>query len=521
MSPFRRGAGHGTGRGPERGSAEQAAGAARLTLSRTARRSGLFCLLLVPVLLVDLSRLQVVQAGHYNDNPANQRALLARYAQPRGDIVVDGSSVTGSRATGGYFDYVRTYTDGPLYAPVTGLSSQTYGNTLLEGVEDGVLSGTDSRMAVHPLLNAVTREQVPGGKVITTINAKAQQAAFAGLGGKRGAVAAIEPATGRILALASAPSYDPGSVAGTGPTVAANWANLTGSATAPMLNRALRQTYPPGSTFKLVTASAGLTAGVYSGIDVPTDSPDPYTPSDTTVPITNESAADPCLNATLRVALEVSCNTVYGKLGDDVGEAGMVRMAQAYGFNQTSQTIPVGVAESVFPTGLTGHALLALSSIGQYDTAATPLQMAEVGAAIADNGTLMRPQLVSSLTRADGTTVQSFAPKVFGHPVTAAVAAELQQMMVGVVSDPLGTGGNAAIPGVTVGGKTGTAQNGVGNSGTPYAWFVCWARPSGDAVAPVAVAVVIEDSNANRADVSGGGLAAPVARAVMQAVLNG
>ena len=512
MSPFMR-----------RGGREQAAaaGAARLTLSRTARRAGMFCLLLVPVLLVNLTRVQVVQAGRYNGNAANQRAVLARYSQPRGDIVVGGSPVTGSRATGGVFDYVRTYTDGPLYAPVTGFSSQTYGNTLLEGVEDGVLSGTDSRLAVHPLLNAITREQVPGGKVITTINARAQQAAFAGLGGKRGAVAAIEPATGRILALASTPSYDPGGIAGTGPAVTADWATLTGSTTQPMLNRALRQTYPPGSTFKLVTASAGLTNNVYSGIDVPTNSPDPYTPSDTTVPITNENAADPCQDATLRVALEVSCNTVYGKLGDDVGEAGMVRMAQAYGFNQTSQTIPVGVSESVFPTGLTGQAYLALSSIGQYDTAATPLQMAEVGAAIADNGTLMEPQLVSSLTRADGTPVQTFKPKVFGQPVTAAVAAELQQMMVGVVSSPLGTGGNAAIPGVTVGGKTGTAQNGVGNSGTPYAWFVCWAKPSGASVAPVAVAVVIEDSNANRADVSGGGLAAPVARAVMQAVLNG
>jgi peptidoglycan glycosyltransferase len=510
MSPF--------GRGREQ---QPPAGAVRLTLARTARRAGLFCLLLVVALLVNLSRVQVVQAPHDNDNPANQRTVLARYAQPRGDIVVGGSPVTGSRATGGTFDYVRTYTDGPLYAPVTGLSSQTYGNTLLEGVEDGILSGTDSRLAVHPLLNAVTREQVPGGKVITTIDAKAQQAAFAGLGGKRGAVAAIEPATGRILALASTPSYDPGSVAGTGPAVTADWTRLTTDSTQPMLNRALRQTYPPGSTFKLVTASAGLADGVYSGIDVPTDSPDPYTPSDTTVPIVNESASDPCLDATLRVALEVSCNTVYGKLGDDVGEAGMVRMAQAYGFNQTGQVIPVGVAQSVFPTGLTGQAYLALSSIGQYDTAATPLQMAEVGAAIADGGTLMEPYLVSSLTRADGTAVRTFQPKVFSHPVSATVADEIQQMMVGVVTDPLGTGGNAAIPGVTVGGKTGTAQNGVNNSGTPYAWFVAFARPSGAAVAPVAVAVVIEDSNANRADVSGGGLAAPVARAVMQAVLNG
>jgi peptidoglycan glycosyltransferase len=513
MSPFGRRA----GRGPEE--SLPAAGAVRLTLSRTARRAGMFCLLLVLALLVNCSRVQVVQAGRYNDNPANQRAALARYAQPRGSILVDGRSVTGSRATGGTYDYVRTYTDGPLYAPVTGYSSQTYGNTFLEGVEDGVLSGTDSRLAVHPWLNAISRAQVAGGTVVTTINAKAQQAAFAGLGGKRGAVAAIEPATGRILVLASTPSYDPGSIAGTGPAVVADWTSLTGQSTQPMLNRALRQTYPPGSTFKLVTASAGLMNNIYGGIDVPTNSPDPYTPSDTSTPIVNENPADPCLNATLAVALAVSCNTVYGKLGVDVGEADMVKMAQAYGFNQTGQVIPVGVATSVFPTGLTGQAFLALSSIGQYDTTATPLQMAEVGAAIANNGVLMAPQLVSSLTRADGTAIQTFSPRTFSRPISATVAAELQQMMVGVVTQ--GTGGNAAISGAVVGGKTGTAQNGVNNSGTPYAWFVSYAKPSASAAAPVAVAVVIEDSNANRADVSGGGLAAPIAKAVMQAVLNG
>ena len=512
MSPF--------GRGSRRESRDaSAAGAVRLSLSRTARRAGLFCLLLTLLLLINCSRVQVVQSQGYDDNPANQRATLARYAQPRGDILVGGRSVTGSRATGGTFDYVRSYTDGPLYAPVTGFSSQTYGNTLLEGVEDGILSGTDSRLASFPLLNAITRDPVPGGNVLTTINAKAQQAAFAGLGGKRGAVAAIEPATGRILALASTPSYDPGSIAGTGSATVAAWSALNAQSTQPMLNRALRQTYPPGSTFKIVTASAALTDGVVDGIDTPTDSPDPYTPADTTTPITNESAADACQNATLMYAMQVSCNTVFAKLGDDVGEAGMVRMAQAFGFNQSAQTIPVGVVPSVFDTSMTGQAFLALSSIGQYNTAATPLQMAEVGAAVADDGTLMQPQLVASITRSDGKQVQGFTPKTFGRPISPAVAAELQQMMENVVTN--GTGTNAAIPGAVVGGKTGTAQNGVNNSGTPYAWFVSYAKPSPSAASPVAVAVVIEDSNANRADVSGGGLAAPIARAVMQAVLNG
>jgi peptidoglycan glycosyltransferase len=499
---------------------EPSAGAVRLALSRTSRRAGQFCLLLILLLLVNCTRVQVLQAKKYDDNAANQRGTIARYAQPRGDIVVGGRAVTGNRRTdSGNFQYRRTYTDGPLYAPVTGLSSQTYGNTLLEGVEDGVLAGTDSDLASHPLLNAISRAQVPGGEVRTTINSAAQKAAFDGLGSKRGAVAAIDPATGKVLALASTPSYDPGRLTGTGSAVTAAWNALNAEATQPMLNRALRQTYPPGSTFKVVTLSAGLADGVYSGIDVPTASPDPYTPPDTTRALTNESASDACLNATLRYALAVSCNTVFGKLGVDVGQAGMVKAAQAFGFNQKSQTIPVGVAPSVFDTTMTSKALLALSSIGQYNTAATPLEMAAVTAAIANGGLLMAPQLVESTTRSDGTVLKAFGPAEFGRPISSAVADQVQQAMVDVVSS--GTGGNAAIPGVTVGGKTGTAQNGVDNSGTPYAWFISWAKPGGSSVSPVAVAVVIEDSNANRADVSGGGLAAPIARSVMQAVLNG
>lgn len=495
------------------------AGERRLSLGRTSRRAAGFCLVLVLALLVNLTRIQFFQAKHYDDHRGNERPVIARYGQPRGQILVAGAPVTGSRATGGVFDYVRTYTDGPLYAPVTGFSSQTYGNTLLEGVEDDVLSGTDTRLSGNPLWAAISREQSPGGHVYTTINAKAQRAAFAGLGAARGAVVALEPATGRILALASTPSYDPGGFAGTGSAATQDWARLTADPAQPMLNRALRQTYPPGSTFKLVTLAAALDAGKYQDVDQPTTSPDPFKPKDTTHPITNESASDACRNATLRYALEVSCNTVFAKLGTDVGAHGMERMAQAFGFDQSAQRVPVGVAESVFPTGLTSQAFLALSSIGQYDTRATPLQMAEVAAAIANGGLLMRPQLVERITRQNGGSVSEFSPKEFGRPVSADVAGEIQSAMIDVVAH--GTGTNAQIPGATVGGKTGTAQNGVDNSGKPYAWFVAWARPKNSDVSPVAVAVVIEDSNANRADISGGGLAAPIARQVMQAVLGG
>lgn len=494
-------------------------GAARLSLGRTGRRAGLFCLALILLLLANATRLQVFQAKSLDDNAANRRNVIARYSQPRGNILVAGKAVTGSRQTGGTLAYQRTYTDGALYAPVTGFSSQTYGNTLLEGVEDQLLTGQDSRLSKNAVWDGISRARVPGGNVYTTINPRAQQAAFNGLGGKRGAVAAIEPATGRILALASAPSYDPNGISGTGQATVADWTRLTADSTQPMLNRALRQTYPPGSTFKVVTLAAALQSGLYSGIDVPTNSPDPYTPKDTDHALTNESASDACTNATLDYALQVSCNTVFGKAGVDVGEQNMVRTAEAFGFNQSDQTIPVGVVRSNFDTGLTSQAFLALSSIGQYDTAATPLQMAEVAAAVANNGTLMRPRLLDKVTRSDGVTVQSFGDRTFSRPVSASVAAQIQQAMVNVVAN--GTGTNAQIPGAVVGGKTGTAQNGVGNSGTPYAWFISYAKPSASAAAPVAVAVVIEDSDANRADISGGGLAAPIAKAVMQAVLSG
>ncbi len=507
------------GQGDQGGRPGPPPGAVRLSLSRTGRRAGLFCLALILLLLANATRLQVFQAKSLNENSANQRNVIARYSQPRGNIMVAGDTVTGSKKTGGTLAYQRTYTDGPLYAPVTGFSSQTYGNTLLEGVEDQILTGQDSRLSTNPVWDAVSRATVPGGNVFTTINPKAQRAAFQGLGGKRGAVAAIEPTTGRILALASTPSYDPNGITGTGPATVADWTRLNADTTQPMLNRALRQTYPPGSTFKVVTLAAALQYGLYSGVDVPTNSPDPYTPKDTDHPITNESASDACTNATLAYALQVSCNTVFGKAGVDVGEQNMVRMAEALGFNQSSQTIPVGVARSNFDTDLTSQAFLALSSIGQYDTAATPLEMAQVAAAVANNGTLMQPRLVDKLTRADGSTVRTFGNRTFSRPFSADVAAQIQQAMVGVVDS--GTGTNAQIPGVVVGGKTGTAQNGVGNSGTPYAWFISYAKPSATAASPVAVAVVIEDSDANRADISGGGLAAPIAKAVMQAVLSG
>ncbi|MFI9329650.1 peptidoglycan D,D-transpeptidase FtsI family protein [Kitasatospora sp. NPDC052868] len=486
-------------------------------MSVTGRRAGTFCLLLIVALCVQATRVQVFQAEELDHNPANQRLTIERYSQPRGNILVGADSVTGSTPTGGRYDYKRTYTDGPLYAAVTGYSSQTYGNTQLEGTEDELLSGTDSRLASWAVWDAVARRQNPGGDVYTTIDRAAQQAAMRGLGGQQGAVAAIEPATGRILALASTPSYDPGSFAGTSAADQAAWNRLQADPDQPMLNRALRQTYPPGSTFKVVTAAAALENGVVTDIDAPTNAPYPYVLPGTTTPLVNDTSACDEPGQSLDAAMVRSCNSVMGYLGVQVGLDRMAAMAGNFGFNDAKLDTPVRAARSNFDTEM-NTSQLALSSIGQFDTAATPLVMAMVAAGVANGGTVLRPQLVDRLTRSDGTTVQLMKPSVYRQAMSPAVAGQVQRLMTDVVEN--GTGRNARIAGAVVGGKTGTAQHGVDNSGTPYAWFISWAKPAGsDKAPPVAVAVVIADSDAT--DVTGGGLAAPIARSVMQAVLGG
>jgi cell division protein FtsI/penicillin-binding protein 2 len=479
------------------------------------RHAAAFCALLMAALLVNAARVQVVQAPSYDGNTANRRSAIARYGQPRGDILVDGVPVTGSRDTGEQLRHERTYRNGPLYAPVTGFASQVYGTTFLEHAEDGILSGTDPMLSLFPLWNDVTRARNRPGNVVTTLNRAAQEAAYRGLGARKGAVAAVEPSTGRILALVSTPSYDPAELSGNGDRVTSAWARLNDDPEQPMLNRAVRQTYPPGSTFKVVTAAAALDAGVVSDLDAPTDSPDPYKLPGTRTRLTNES--DDCEDSSVRAAFEWSCNTVFAKLGVDVGLEAMASTAQAFGFNDTGLRIPFSVAPSTFDTQV-DKAQLALSSIGQYNTRATPLQMAMVAAAVANGGQVRTPYLVERTVRRGGETVATTGSRPIRQAMNPATAVRMRELMTDVVRE--GTGANAAIPGATVGGKTGTAQHGIGNSGVPYAWFVSWAQRDDQLEPRVAVAVVVEDAAADRGDISGGGDAAPIAKAVMRAVLD-
>ncbi|MDQ1017871.1 peptidoglycan D,D-transpeptidase FtsI family protein [Streptomyces afghaniensis] len=488
-------------------------------MNKPLRRIAIFCGLLVLALLVRDNWIQYVKADELRTDTENRRVSIERYASPRGDIIVGGDPITGhATTTSGDFKYKRTYKDGPMWAPVTGFVSQAFGANQLENLEDGILSGNDDRLFFRNTLDMLTGKKKEGGNVVTTLNAAAQKAAYNGLekqGGK-GAVVALEPSTGKILALASFPSYDPSSIAGNSSKDAEAWKKLDkkNNPDDPMLNRALRETYPPGSTFKVLTAAAALEDGLYTDADQKTKSPLPWTMPGTTTPLKNEGNI-PCENATLRAALQYSCNTVFGKIGSDLGNEKMLEAAKKFGFTE-EQFTPVRSSASVFSDNM-NPSQTALSSIGQFNTAATPLQMAMVASAVANNGTLMKPYMVDELQAPNVDTIEKTEPEEMSKPMSAENAQILQSMMETVVEK--GTGTNAKIPGVKVGGKTGTAQHGVDNSENPYAWFISYAKGD-DGSSPVAVAVVIEDDNAVRDDISGGGLAAPIARNVMEAVID-
>ncbi|MFJ6185812.1 penicillin-binding transpeptidase domain-containing protein [Streptomyces sp. NPDC092295] len=482
-------------------------------MNKTIRHTAVICLLLVLALLVRATWVQAYEARALADDKHNRRNVMARYAQPLGDIIVAGSPVTGSRKTAsGDLAYARTYTDGPLYAPVTGYSSQAYDSTQLEGIYSGVLDGTDSRLK-NPL-DAIMGERTAPGDVLTTIDPAVQKAGYRALGGKKGAAVAIDPVTGRVLAVVSTPSYDPTEISGT--TDGDAWKRLTEDAEKPMVNRALRQPLPPGSTFKLVVAAAALEDGLYGSVDERTDSPDPYTLPTTTTVLRNENTAAPCENATIRTALAYSCNTVFAKMADDLGQDKVRAMAEKFGFDDATQEMPVRASESVYPSGM-DRAQTALTGIGQFDVTATPLQMAMVSAALAHDGLLAAPHMVSKVVDASGDTIQSYPDGDTRRIVSSSTAEQLRSAMVTVVED--GTGTNARIDGAEVGGKTGTAQHGVDNVNTPYAWFTSYAKDSSTGK-EVAVAVVVEDSGAARSEVSGNGLAAPIAQKMMTAALQ-
>ncbi|WP_328497142.1 penicillin-binding transpeptidase domain-containing protein [Streptomyces sp. NBC_00414] len=482
-------------------------------MNKTIRRASVFTLLLVFALLVRATWVQFYEGQALAEDKDNRRNAIEQYAYPLGNIIVGGDAVTGSAQTkGGDLKYKRTYTDGSLYAAVTGFSSQVFGATQLEGIYQDLLDGTDNRLK-NPL-DTVTGKRSDPGDVITTVDPAVQKAAYKALGDKKGAAVAIDPKTGKILGVVSTPSYDPSTISG-GDSEA--WTRLTKDPDKPMTNRALRQPLPPGSTFKLVVAAAALEDDLYSSVDEKTDSENPYTLPGTTRVLANESKSAPCENASIRVALQYSCNNVFAKMAVDLGQDKLKAMAEKFGFNDASQDVPVRAYTSVYPSDM-DRSSTALTGIGQFDVTATPLQMAMVSAAIANGGKLVSPHLVSQISDANGDVLENYDDDTESKEIVGSSTAEqLQSAMQTVVEE--GTGTNARIDGATVGGKTGTAQHGENNSKTPYAWFTSYAK-SDSSGKEVAVAVLVEQSDAARSEVSGNGLAAPVAEAMMRAAIG-
>ncbi|MFD8475903.1 peptidoglycan D,D-transpeptidase FtsI family protein [Streptomyces globisporus] len=482
-------------------------------MNKPLRRIAIFCGILVMALLIRDNWLQYVRADELNSHKYNRRVEIERYAHERGDIIVDGKAITGSAETeDSDFRYKRVWKNGPLWAPVTGYSSQAFDSSQLENLEDGILTGNDDQLFFDRTLSMFTGEKKRGGNIVTTLNGDAQKAAFKGLGDKKGAVVALDPKSGAILSLASTPSYDPSVFAGNSMKDSDNRQKLLKDKDKPMLNRALRETYPPGSTFKVVTAAAALENGLYDDIDAKTESPLPWTLPQSTTELKNEGSI-PCKDASLREALRWSCNTVFGKMSDDLGNRKMIEQTNKFGFNKEVFT-PVRADASIYPED--NKPQNAMAGIGQASNRTTPLQMAMVASAIANDGKLMQPYMVAERQAPNLDPVYTAEPEELSRALSGENAQKVQQMMETVVED--GTGTNAQIPGVTVGGKTGTAQHGLNNSEKPYAWFISYAKT--DNGSPVAVAVVVEDGNANRDDISGGGLAAPIARDVMKAVID-
>ncbi|HEY8984281.1 MAG TPA: penicillin-binding transpeptidase domain-containing protein [Streptomyces sp.] len=481
-------------------------------MNRTIRRTAVFALLLVFSLLLRATWVQFYEGQALADDQHNRRNAIQTYSDPLGNIIVAGKSVTGSVKTSGDLKYKRTYTNGKLYAAVTGYASQAYAPTQLEGIYADVLNGTDTRLKTA--MDTITDQRASPGNVITTIDPAVQKAGYDALGGKKGAAVAIDPKTGRILGVVSTPSYDPSTLTDAN-TAGGAWKSLNADPDKPLVNRALRQPLPPGSTFKLVVAAAALEDGLYKSVDEKTDSEDPYTLPGTRQVLTNESKSAPCLNASIRVALQYSCNTVFAHMAVQLGQDKVRAMAERFGFNDQQQDVPVRAYASVYPKDI-DKAQTGLTGIGQFDVTATPLQMAMVSAAIANGGKLVSPHMVAQVTNSGGDVLEDVDGKASATQVVSSRTAEqLQSAMQTVVED--GTGTNAQISGATVGGKTGTAQHGENNSKTPYAWFTSYAKAGGK---EVAVAVMVEQSDAARSEVSGNGLAAPVAKAMMEAAVK-
>jgi peptidoglycan glycosyltransferase len=488
-------------------------------VNRALRRLSIAVLVMFVLLLINVNYVQGFQPASLAAKPNNARAFEAQFQYQRGSILTsDGVTVAESTPSNDIYKYLRKYPYGPEYAPVTGYAT-LYSQSGIEYYENSVLNGSDSSLTVRNFIDLLTGKPRRGANVTLTINSKAQNAAWsalqAGTGGKAGAVVALDPQNGAILAMASYPSYDPNVLAThNGSQLNAADEALLKQAGNPLLNRAIDYTWPPGSTFKIVTSSAYLTKNPSSNTQTSVYSPTTLTLPQTSHVLTNndgEVCGSGGGQASLITAFAQSCDTTFGSLGMTLGGATLNNFAELFGMNSSTLKIPMPVTPSnyVIPPS---KALTAFSAIGQYSDTVTPLQEAMFAATIANGGKLMTPYLVKQVTASDLSTVDATSPVQLSQPVSPSVASDVGQMMLAVVQDPDGTANayNTAAVGFTMAGKTGTAQNGANNTGLDDAVFTSYAPYDNP---QIAVGVII----------SGGGYgataAAPIAVQVIKAYL--
>jgi peptidoglycan glycosyltransferase len=491
-------------------------------MNRALRRISLVILAMFLLLLLSVNYVQAFEPSSLAVQRGNARVFSQQYQYQRGSILTaDNKTIAESLHVKGIYAYQRSYPDPATFAPVTGYDS-LYSATGIEKTEDRFLSGSDPQLTVHNLIDLVTGKPKRGATVQLTVNSAAQTAAYEALkatGLPSGAVA-IDPKTGAVLALASYPTFNPNKYATFDSAQLKRIDNrYLNDPRQPLLNRAINQTFPPGSTFKVVTSSTAFSTGNY------TPQTRVYAPTNLNLPGTTKDLINfdnlPCDDGSnptgngkvpLLFAFTVSCNTVFGNLGMQLGDNPIRHQAVKFGMNDANLRIPLPVSASSYPP-IPGNdpALTAYSAIGQYSDQVTPLQEAMFSAAIANNGTLMTPYMVQKVTAPDLTPLETAQPTPLSQAVSPTVAANVSQMMVNVVKQPYGTAHNTAfLPNIAIAAKTGTAQNGANNTGLDDAVFTCFAPVSNP---QIAVGVIVK----------GGGLgadaSAPIAVKIIQAYL--
>lgn len=489
-------------------------------MNKPLRNVALAVMGMIVLLLANATYIQVVNADDYRSDPRNRRILLDEYSRQRGQITAGGLPLASSVPTEGELRFQRRYLDGPVYAPVTGYYSLRYGAGGIENALDPVLNGSDGRLFVRRLSDLITGRDPSGGSVELTVDPAVQQVAYTGLATRKfsGAVVALRPDTGEVLAMASTPSYDPNLLAShDGEVQQAAWNAFTAERNGvPLTNRAVSSSYPPGSTFKLVTTAAGLESEVAT----------PGTPLTAAPTITLEDTATQLANfessscgggdtAPLTEALARSCNTAFAQLAAMVGEDALREQAELLGIGQTDLRIPIPVAPSTLGD-IPDTAALQQSGIGQRDVALTPLQNAMIAATIANGGVRMQPQMVRTILAPDLSSLDDFTASRAATAMSPETAQQITEMMI---ASEQRTSGSGKISGVTIASKTGTAEHGANPKQTPpHAWYVAFAPAHQPRIA---VAVLVENGGDQSLEATGGSRAAPIGRAVIGAALRG